>query len=302
MLGREGSVFAADRSPLSAAGQLADGFDIVPPVVDPDFVAEVLCICMARQVTHVIPTIDTELAVLAEHRDLFAAEGIHVWVSAPETIHIAQDKRLTNRWLSEQGFPTPRQRDLATALAEANLRYPVIAKPALGFASVGLAIASGPAQLEALDTRLDYVVEEMATGEEYTVDVWVNSKGRCMAAVPRRRLETRAGEVSKGLTVRDSALIDLASQVASALPGSRGVLNVQIFQDRERDTHSIIEINARFGGGFPLSWAAGAHMPVWGVQDLEGEMLGNAFDTWTADLLMLRYDQGIYVPTMGTQS
>ena len=67
-----------------------------------------------------------------------------------------------------------------------------------------------------------------------------------------------------GVTVRDEVLMALALDVVSALPGARGVLNVQVFSDADRGFQQVIEINARFGGGFPLSWAAGALMPVWG--------------------------------------
>lgn len=295
LLGRAGGVYCVDRSPLSAAGQIADGFDLVPSINDPGFVDAVLRVCAARRISHVIPTIDTELGVYAENRQVFEDAGVRVWVSDPGVIRIAQDKRLTHAWLTDHGCPAPDQLDLATALDTPELTYPVIAKPAGGSSSVGLVRIDAPGHLETLDPRLDYVVEQLASGDEFTVDVWVDSEGRCRAAVPRRRLEIRAGEVSKGVTVRDEILMALATAVVNALPGARGVLNVQIFSDRERNLQQVIEINARFGGGFPLSWAAGAQMPVWGVRDFEGESVAQSeLDGWTSGLLMMRYDQGVY--------
>lgn len=295
MLGRDGSVFAVDCSPLSAARYCAEGFDLVPRADDPDYVSELLRICDKRQISHVIPTIDTELSVLAASRSQFEARGVHVWVSSPRVVEIAQDKRLTNRWLSENGFPVVQQCDLASAQASPDLSYPLIAKPARGSSSDGLETVNRFEQLGTLDPALDYVVEEVATGEEHTIDVWVDAQGKARAAVPRRRIETRAGEVSKGVTVRDVTLMALAQDVAEALPGARAVLNVQVFADPERNEQKVIEINARFGGGFPLSWAAGARMPLWVVQDLEGNPPKGPLDDWTNNLMMLRYDQGIYV-------
>jgi carbamoyl-phosphate synthase large subunit len=295
-LGREGGVYCVDRSPLSAAGQIADGFDLVPSIKDASFVDAVLDVCAARRISHLIPTIDTELAVYAENRELFEASGVHVWVSSPEVIQIAQDKRLTNRWLTDHGFPAPVQVDLAAALEAPDLDLPLIAKPARGSSSIGLARIDGLAALEALDARADYVVEQVANGDEFTVDVWVDGSGVCRSAVPRRRIEVRAGEVSKGVTVRDERVVAMATDVVGALPGARGVLNVQLFSDAESGVHQVIEINARFGGGFPLSWAAGALMPVWGVRDFEGAGPDQAeLSRWTPGLLMLRYDQGVYV-------
>lgn len=291
-LDRTGGVYCVDRSPLSAAGQIADGFDLVPNIADPDFVPALLEICQRRRISHLIPTIDTELPVLAQHREEFLAAGVNVWVSSPETIAIARDKRLTNRWLGENGFPAPRQADLEAELATPRLTYPVIAKPAGGSSSVGLAVVDSPDHLQRLNPALDYVLEEMATGHEVTVDVWVDAAGLCRVAVPRRRLETRAGEVSKAVTVRNRDLINMVTKLASSLPGARGVMNVQVFVDG--DKFSVIEINARFGGGFPLSWAAEALMPVWAIQDAEGNQDLGPLDAWTDQLVMLRYDQGVY--------
>ena len=99
------------------------------------------------------------------------------------------------------------------------------------------------------------------------------------------------------MTVRDERLMALVTDVVNALPGARGVLNVQVFSDADRDVQQVIEVNARFGGGFPLSWATGALMPVWGVRDLEGTGLAQSeLERWTSELLMLRYDQGVYLP------
>ena len=113
---------------------------------------------------------------------------------------------------------------------------------------IGLVTIDDHAQLDSLDPRVDYVVEQVATGGRVTVDVWVDNNGVGRSAVPRRRIEVRAGEVSKGVTVRDEVLMALALDVVSALPGARGVLNVQVFSDADRGFQQVIEINARFGG------------------------------------------------------
>jgi carbamoyl-phosphate synthase large subunit len=57
---------------------------------------------------------------------------------------------------------------------------------------------------------------------------------------------------------------------------------------------AVIEINARYGGGYPLAWAAGARYPVWFLEEVLG-LPSTAHDDWTADLVMLRYDEAIFV-------
>lgn len=291
-LGSFGAVFTADMSPLSAAGGLGDGHHLVPHSEDPAFIPAIAELCAALNVTHVVPTIDTELPIYSARRELLAQAGITVWVSSPEAIDIARDKRLTNQFLAGQGLPRPEQVELEAARAGV-LRFPVIAKPARGSSSVGLIRATDVVDLRSLDTKLDYIVEETLPGVEYTVDCLVNSSGVCVAAVPRRRLEVRAGEVSKGWIHRNEAVERVARAVATALPGAFGVLNVQVFHDRETGRTAVIEINARFGGGFPLTFAAGADFPGWMLRHLSGEDLpAPGFED---DLVMLRYDQGVYL-------
>ena len=57
----------------------------------------------------------------------------------------------------------------------------------------------------------------------------------------------------------------------------------------------MIEINPRFGGGYPLSYSAGANYPGWLIAEyLQGKQLSK-FSSWQANLLMLRYDQQILI-------
>ena len=70
----------------------------------------------------------------------------------------------------------------------------------------------------------------------------------------------------------------------------------QFFKHKNNNSIYGIEINPRFGGGFPLSYLAGANFPKWIIQeylfDLEIE---ESFDVWENNLLMIRYDDEILV-------
>ena len=74
--------------------------------------------------------------------------------------------------------------------------------------------------------------------------------------VPRLRIETRAGEVSKGLTSK-GIVYDYLKDKLINLKGARGVITLQIFVNKKNKIFRAIEINPRFGGGYPLSYAAG---------------------------------------------
>ena len=145
-----------------------------------------------------------------------------------------------------------------------------------------------------METSDGCIVQDMATGREFTINVYVNRSGECICAVPHWRMEVRAGEVSKGITVKDCRLMTLARKVAEALPGAYGPLNIQCFMD-DSGSIQIIEMNARFGGGYPLAHRAGARFTDWLFEEQADKPLPY-FDGWTDDLAMLRFDEAVFVP------
>jgi carbamoyl-phosphate synthase large subunit len=182
--------------------------------------------------------------------------------------------------------------------------FPLVVKPRFGSAGVGVGVVHDAAELAARagPGHGDMVVQTLAAGREHTIDVLADRDGRCVCAVPRRRIEVRAGEVSKGVTVRSPRLQDLAARICAALPGAFGTITVQVFVDGDPDEAApddadlaVIEINARYGGGFPLALEAGADFPRWQLEELLGLTSTAAPDTWRAGLVMLRYDAAVFV-------
>jgi carbamoyl-phosphate synthase large subunit len=293
-LGLPGNVLAADRSRLSAAFHRADDAFVVPDCTTADFVPAMLDLCRRHEVRLVVPTIDPELAVYARHRAAFAEIGTTVAVSDPETVAIGTDKDLTHRWLTEHRLPTVRQARGQDVLADpSDWGYPVIVKPRRGSASIGVSVVRDADELALAIREHDLVVQSLAPGHEHTVDVLVDRAHHVVAAVPRRRLEVRSGEVSKAITVRCPALEALAVRVCRELPGAYGVINVQVFV-ADTGELNVIEINPRFGGGFPLAYEAGALFPHWLVEEIAG-IPSTAHNEWRSGLVMLRYDDAVFV-------
>lgn len=290
-----GRVLGVDAAPeMAPAAYLVDKCFAVGRCCDPGFIEEVLRIAIEEDVCLIVPTIDTELPVYAANRQRFVEHGIAVAVSELETVKIACDKVETHRWLEKNGFPTPRQGSPDEVLqSPEQWKFPLILKPRSGSASAGIfMVKSLMALRELAGGGKDLIVQEVAHGDEYTVNVFVQ-EGRCVCAVPHRRIETRGGEVSKGITVRDERLMQLVTAVAETLPGARGALNVQCFVDAD-GAITIIEINARFGGGFPLANRAGAKFPLWLLEPLL-EKPSTMTAEWQDGLLMLRYDAAVFI-------
>ena len=166
-------------------------------------------------------------------------------------------------------------------------------KPADGSASIGVRSVNSPELLRALTHGQNYIVQAIAPGREYTVDVMVDRQGKCRCAVPRKRLETRGGEVSKGMTAAEPRVMELAIRIAESLPGAYGCLNIQMFFEKTSGEINVIEINPRFGGGYPLADRAGAKIARWLIEELIGR--SPSISDWESGLLMLRYDDAVFL-------
>jgi carbamoyl-phosphate synthase large subunit len=287
----QGKIIAADASDTAPALHFADATCWSPRCDSPKFIPALIAACAEHGVDAIVPTIDTELSIMAAHRDQLQSTGATLWLSSRETIEISADKRETNRWLHDNGFPSVLQYSPMEALEQQpDISFPLIAKPPRGSASLGVRRLNRRIELEACLNE-ELIVETVAPGVEYTVHVWADPKGRAFCAVPCRRLEVRAGEVSKGRTEKHDGLMRLASDVVDALPGCRGPINVQIFLDAT-DVMRVIEINPRFGGGYPLVDRAGAPFARWILDPSSSPV--RYFDGWLDGLTMLRYDSAVY--------
>lgn len=285
-------VFAADMKPqLSAACQVADASFVVPRVTALDYVDRLIDLCLCHHIGLVIPTIDTELLALALDVDRFARHGIYVIISTPDFIRSCRDKRKTARLFEEIGMVSPE------IYSRDKVKFPCFAKPFDGSCSIGAVAVFTSAQLTPAmlsDEKLMFMQLIDKSFTECTVDAYYNQSGELCCFVPRERIEVRAGEISKGVTRKKRAYDYLLSRLP-LLKGAKGCITVQLFVNPDESTFYALEINPRFGGGYPLAYSAGANYPGWLIDEY---LLGRSvsfFDQWEADLLMLRYDAKVLV-------
>jgi len=266
----------------------------VPRANDPEYTPVLLRLCSEHGVKLVIPTIDTELPVLAAEVGRFAKQGVQVVISSVDAVAIARDKLRTAEVLSAAGVPTPATAKLSDLLAStANVPFPMVLKRIDGSRSIGLHYVDSLASARAIHLEAAvYVAQERCVGAEYTVNCFVDQQGVLRAVVPHRRIEVRDGEVSKGVTERRADLTAIAHQIIKAIPGLRGPFCFQAILTKEGP--KVFEINARFGGGYPLAHAAGATFGKWLIEEALG-LPCTANDEWQDGLLMLRYDAAVFV-------
>lgn len=292
-LNLKGNIVVADCQSNIPTALHADRYEEMPRIESPDYIYHLLKICQKHDIKLLVPLIDPELNLLALHREKFARLGVTVLICSSQTNHICFDKRNTEKFFQQIGVKSPTILDPDKILSDCQAQYPFLVKPADGSSSVGVTVVNNPKELAFFKDYIpNAIVQELLRGEEYTLDVLVDFEGRVRCVVPRLRLATRAGEISKGITVKNPQIIAAGAKVVNSLPGTVGCITVQCFLLPNGEI-AFIEINPRFGGGVPLSIEAGANYPKWILQMLLNDK-NIAFDDWQDGIVMLRHDESIF--------
>ena len=289
----DSKVYTTDMNPrMPPAAYVSDGCISVPRVTSEDYIGILQEICQKYDIGLVVPTIDTELSILSANKSIFEEIGTHLCVSEYDFIMMCRDKRNTGAFFENNGIRVPQPID------KYHPRFPMFAKPYDGSLSSNMHYIKTAEDLTAeilADPKLifmEYIYKKKY--QEYTVDMYFARDHQLKMAVPRERIEIRAGEINKGRTVKES-LEPYIHQHLSYIEGCEGCICGQFFYNKENNDVVGIEINPRFGGGYPLSYAARANYPEFLIREY---FLGESIlysDDWTDGMLMLRYDDAIFV-------
>lgn len=288
----EAKVFTTDMNPeLAPAAYVSDGCFEVLRVTDENYISQLLDICKKNEIGMIVPTIDTELLVLAENKKLFNDNDIIVCVSDLDFIKVCRDKRNTGDFLEKHNIRVPK------AVDKYNPTFPLFAKPYDGSLSTNLHYIKNAEELtqDILDDPkllfMEYIDKE--TYKEYTIDMYYGTDNCVKCIVPRERIKIRAGEINKGHTVK-CPLMDYIKERLDKIEGCIGCICIQVFFNPLTEDVVGIEINPRFGGGYPQSYAAGGNYPEMLIKEyFLGEKIAY-IDDWKDNMLMLRFDDAVY--------
>ncbi|MBN1555971.1 MAG: ATP-grasp domain-containing protein [Phycisphaerae bacterium] len=291
-LGIEGKIFATDVTQAAAALHVSDKQFIVPRAGNIQYMPALEKIIEQHRVGLVIPLTDLDLRTLARRRDRLADSGCAVMIGPEETIKICRDKRLFSQHLRKAGMPSIRTFPLPQFRQKPF--YPCFVKPLRGSAGLGTAKINSERELQAhMHVFGDQLlVQDYVPGREYTVDVYRTRSGEIKSIIPRQRLVVRSGEVDQGITIHDEELFEETRKLVSLMDGLWGVFCCQCRRPEGKPPH-FFEINPRFGGGAPLSIAAGADLPKYLLQEILGMDVQAEVGKFTPNLLMLRYSEHI---------
>lgn len=291
-LSKGDNVVATDMQLSAPALQAADVRIQVPAVYDPKYIDITLDICKEQKIDALLCLNDLELPILAENKARFEALGVNMIVSDPAVIDIAFDKYKTAVWVESIGLNAPltyvRLEDAKAALEKGEISFPLFMKPRWGSGSIGLETIDDMEELDIYYHLLmkkikktilatasvgdEYImIQEKLTGKEYGLDVMNDLEGNNVAVSVKQKLAMRAGETDKAITI-DLPEVHKMGMVIGERLKHIGNLDVDIMQ-RTNGDYCVLELNPRFGGGFPFSYEAGVNLPKAIILWLQGKVV-----------------------------
>lgn len=298
-LGGIGMVHAVN-SIATYALQTADCYEISPLIYSDEYIDFLLNYCLKNDISAVIPLFDAELPVLAANITLFDEHNIRLIVSDENAVKICNDKWFTYKFLSSHRIAVPKTflsiDEVKTQINTSEISFPIIIKPRWGNGSIGLFTAENSEELEVLynkvkrtvfSTHLKYesagfenesvIFQEFLSGEEYGIDIFNDLSGNFLSAVPKKKIEMRAGETNAAVTINDSQLAQLAQKISGEL---RHIGNLDIDMILSNGKYHVIDMNCRFGGQYPFSHLAGVDFAKATISMLKNEPIDPAHLTW----------------------
>lgn len=286
-------IFGADNSPFAPGLVYCDHKVFFPKVTAPGYVDTVLDYCITQRIDLVIPLLDPELEVLAAAKERFERHRIMVVISPLKTIETAFDKYLTYEFGRQHNIAVPQTlldpSEAIARIAQGLLAWPLVVKARKGSASMDITYCSNDAQLRAaFEGCPNPMVQEFLNGEEYGLDLFGGIDHQPVSVFCKKKLTMRAGETDKALSTDNPVLVSFGEQILKHLPIT-GPCDVDVFLTSEGPR--LLEINPRFGGGYPCSHLAGADFPRKIMALRTGEPLTPDIGSCPAGVCMLKQDE-----------
>ena len=108
------------------------------------------------------------------------------------------------------------------------------------------------------DLEKSVIIQEKIIGQEYGCDVINDLNGNYQSTVIRKKIAMRAGETDVAEIVENEDILRMTRKLAE---NTKHIANLDIDILEKEGNFYLLEMNARFGGGYPFSHIAGVNLP-----------------------------------------
>lgn len=273
-----GKVYATNTHPDATGFLAADVAEIVPPSADPKYVDVMVGLCKKWNIKLLFSLHDWDAPTLARARQKFLDVGTIPVMGSAELLATCLDKLATVREMEKLGVAVPRTvQTVEDALKQ--LKFPMIVKPRWGQGSIGLFKVASEDELKAAFALSDLqarrfaaacpeihasepqvLIQECVDGPEFGCDIVNDLNGKFRRAFVKHKFAMRSGETDAAESVSKPEIEAVVAKIGE-WSKHLGCMDSDWMIGAD-GTPCLIELNPRFGGGYPFTHCAGANIPL----------------------------------------
>lgn len=263
----------------------------VPGIYESHYIDSLMKIVKEQNVDAIISLNDLELPILSDNKQKLESLGAKVLVSGKSVIDITFDKWKTFQFIEKIGLNSPKTfltlEDTLNAIEKGTIAFPLVVKPRWGSASIGIEFPESIEELKLIHKLLfiklkksilknasaaemsnALIFQEKIDAEEFGIDVLNNFSGEYYGTFARKKMAMRSGETDKAMSFIDKN-IEKVGRILGENTKHIGNMDCDIFY--KNGVIHVLEMNPRFGGGYPFSHEAGIDTASIYISWLKGE-------------------------------
>ncbi len=284
-------IFGTSHTPWTPGFQACDQGLLMPPIASDEYVPAILEVCRKYEITGLLSFFDPDVVALSAHVEELKTAGVIPLIPAEKAAMISFDKWQTFQTLRVAGFSVPDTtidlEEARSGLRSGRFRFPLMVKPRTGFGSANVFVAGNDPQMEAFFSYApDMLIQEFVDGDMYDVEALSGTDQQVLHVVAWRKYLSRHGETEQAVTVEDPELVETGSRLAETV-GLVGPMDVDLFRTKDGEVR-VLELNLRFGGGYPVSHLASADFPGMIVEIFRGGHPAPRIGQYRRDVCLLK--------------
>lgn len=290
--GYNSKIICTNSSELSTALSVGDKSYISPMIYEETYIPFLLEICKKEKINILVSLFDIDLPILAYNKDKFENLGVKLILSDLSIIEVCNDKYKMNKFLKNNFFDT-----IYTGLSiedeyiknNISSEKKFILKPRWGMGSLGIYISDEYEEAKYFykkirkdidksylryeakqDIENSILIQELIEGKEYGLDIVNDLEGNHITTIVKEKLAMRSGETDIAKIVHFPLLEDFGKRIADK---TRHIANMDLDLILNDKGIFVIDMNARFGGGYPFTHKAGVNIVKIIKELLEGKTI-----------------------------
>ena len=265
---------------------------LVPNSSDRSYIPKIIEICKKYNINFIISLHDIDTYYISKSKKNFDEIKVKLIMPKFEIVNQCLDKKKYNKFTNMKNLFLPigstNKNEILEMISKKIICYPLIIKPRFGFGSNFNTLVGNKKELllawnflsssiirnktfEACDKEESLIIQELIEGQEYGLDIINDLEGNFIGCSFRKKYLMKSGETFAGKLENSPSEIIEFSKKFSKHSNHYGIVDIDLIFSKNKKKFFLLDINPRFGGGYPISHESGLNVPKLIIKLAKGE-------------------------------